>query len=573
MLPNDPELFCRGDVLVRIVRETEENAKLDGGVEVRNATGAARVSLIGEAGLSCRLSAIADLYSWKEVKGESVSRPAHPPTWLVAATLENAHYPGVRRLRGIAEVPFPRPDGTLVTEPGYDPATGVFHSPTIQIPHIPSNPTQDDARKAAGRLLGYVGQFPWASTNDAAVWLAGLLTVIARPAIQGPVPGFAFVANKAGTGKGLLIDAIGIAATGRGVPCTSYPKDDSEAAKVVTAHALASTQVIHLDNLNEGQAYGSGPLDSALTATEVNNRILGLSKNTGPIELRACWFLSGNNLTPAKDAYRRWLVINLQTNMERPEERADLTFPNLRQHLKENRASIVHDALVILRAHAHAGRPANGWAPLGSYEDWDGIVRGSVWFATGLDCNATRRQAAEDSPERQDKLRLLLAWQAMPGGDKAGMTAVQAFKFSSDPSGNSTRESLADALMQFSRDGKVPSPRIIGNTVRSMSGQNFGGYAFRKKGDANQGALWAVVEVFPNTPNQPKSGLISQTAIDSVDSVDSVPHSPACEVYPDNYVNTYGSNGSAHRDGCPQESIESTESIRGYDPDDWTTQP
>ena len=95
-------------------------------------------------------------------------------------------------------------------------------------------------------MLALVEQFPFACDDDHAVWLADLLTAIARAAIEGPVPGTAFNGNKAGTGKGKLIDSIAIV-NGRAVPTTSYPRDEAEADKVKVAFALAGNPIVHLD--------------------------------------------------------------------------------------------------------------------------------------------------------------------------------------------------------------------------------------------------------------------------------------------------------------------------------------
>ena len=308
------------------------------------------------------------------------------------------------------------------------------------------------------------------------------MTPLARPAIDGSVPGFAFKGNRAGTGKGKLIDSIGVIVTGRPVPCTSYPQQREEAAKLKVALTLAATPIVHLDNLEEGCTYGDGVLDSALTARGgIGDRILGVSRTVEGLELRCCWYLSGNNVSPSKDAYRRWLVCNLITALEHPEERGDLIIPDIIAYVREHRAEMVRAALVILKAHAAAGRPTGGWAPLGSFEEWDRIVRGAVWYATGRDCNATRHQAAEESPDHLARLALSKRGPgcrtAQEGGN--GVTAVAAHETAVKVREKGETEcDILDALMQFSQDGKVPSPRSIGTLLRAMKGRNIDGRAF-----------------------------------------------------------------------------------------------
>lgn len=537
----DTDLYCRGDLLVRIAHETSETAKLPGGVEIRKAKGTPRVIMMAEAGLTCRLSALADFYSWFLDKNkEPAPRPVKPPSLIVRALLENGHYPGVRSLRSVAEVPFPRADGSLVTEPGYDPATGVFYSPSVEIEPIPDKPTKEDAKAAAQRLLKLIKQFPFPSDDDKAVWLAALLTAMARPGIDGCVPGFAFVGNRAGTGKGKLIDSIGVIATGRPVPTTTYPEDRDEMRKVKTAFALDATPIIHLDNMEEGHSYGGGVLDSALTSLTVTDRILGVSKTTLGIELRAVWIVSGNGITPKKDAYRRWLVCNLQTALECPEERDDLEISDLLAHVREHRAALVRAALVILRAHAVAGRPTNGWAPLGSFEEWDRVVRGAVWFATEWDCNATRRKAADNAPERLDRLSLLEAWDSLPGGSwgEKGITAAQAYDMACHTEGVADKKpvypKLVNALMQFSRDGRIPSSRIIGNQIRAMDLRNIGGLKFKKAGEDGHVALWVVLK-------EDKKGSGDLKGSDSNHNAENLPT--------DSYVMAHASNGNANGNG------------------------
>jgi hypothetical protein len=325
------------------------------------------------------------------------------------------------------------------------------------------------------------------------VWLSALLTAIARSAIDGPTPGHAFNGKKAGTGKGRLIDAISIIAFGYTAPTTAYPVgrhglDKEEMRKLKVTFARSAVAIVHFDNLDEGSSCGGGELDSAITSCMVNDRVLGKSESTDGIPLRPLWTASGNNISPRRDASRRWLPCNLKTSLEFPEERDDLKQPDLLAHVREHRGELVRLALLILRAHAIAGRPVDWKAPLGSFEQWDRIVRGAVWFATGWDCNATRKNAAAEAPEYLNKLALLAAWKDPPNGGPGqfGLTAAEACKLAlptergKDKTPPESPE-LTEIVCRFSKDGKVNS-NTIGYVIRGMRGQNLGGLAFEEAG-------------------------------------------------------------------------------------------
>ncbi len=91
--------------------------------------------------------------------------------------------------------------------------------------------SKQDAINAQGRLYELVYRFPFKDGFDFSVWLAALLTAVQRAVIAGPVPGFAFTANKAGSSKGLLIDLVGMVAWGNNIPTRSYPMDQRSARR------------------------------------------------------------------------------------------------------------------------------------------------------------------------------------------------------------------------------------------------------------------------------------------------------------------------------------------------------
>jgi hypothetical protein len=251
-LSADPEIYSRGNFLGVVVEEESTTAKLPDGVELKNAKGSARFLPLSRARVGCYLTKNAQCFRWKKDRnGEWGVENIHPPTWLIEAVETGGLWPGIRSIRTITQCPYVRSDGSIA-EHGFDAAVGALYRPNQSAPIVPNHPTKQDAVAAQDSLFQLVYQFPFKNGFDFSVWLAALLTAIQRPVIPGPVPGCAFTANKAGSGKGLLIDLVGIIAWGNATPTRSYPMDAAECAKVKLSLALAGVGSVHFDNLPEG---------------------------------------------------------------------------------------------------------------------------------------------------------------------------------------------------------------------------------------------------------------------------------------------------------------------------------
>jgi len=498
----DDRIYLRGDSLATVWHSPKSTRKLFGGQILRNADGAPNISLLDDSRLACLLTQDADLYKQhQDREGEWISIPSNPPAWLIKAVLQHKTYPGFRSLSTVTECPYVGLDGAVVSKAGFDPATGTAVVPSFLTPAIPAKPSKKDAQDAWGRLKHLVREFPFATDFDGVVWLTALLTAISRPVIARCVPGFAFIGNQAGCGKGLLIDLIGLLVWGGPVPVSQYPTDPAEADKIALSLAIEGIQAVHFDNLEEGSRYGGGPLDSALTCEVKGGRLLGVNRWVKDAPLRPCWFLSGNNVSPKKDAFRRWIPCNLRTKLENPHER-QCEVHDIKSHVSEHRPEIVRDALIILKAHQAAGYPSHGMAPLGSFEEWDHVVRAAVYFATGSDCLHTQRQATKDSPERIKRSALIQAWWNMPCQDR-GFSAAEAVKMAKervdpkDKSSDPVYAELNSALLELGYKGDLIDSNALGYLLRSIDGQIYDKFMFSKtdhKGAHNK-TLWCVKDM------------------------------------------------------------------------------
>ncbi len=320
-LANDPDLYQRGGILCRV---TSELQKLKRPMIYRELD-APRIEPVPIPWVQVKLAANA---RWmRRDKKDNRWVAAHPPTFAVQAVATAGSLNGIRSLVGVIETPTLRPDGTAISKPGYDIATGLLLRPLGPLAAIPSAPTRAQALAALDRLLGVVADFPFDKEEHRAAWLAAVLTPFCRWAFEGPAPLFLFDATVRGSGKTLLAKVTGLISVGRTPAATIWSSDEEERRKRITAVALAGDPLVLIDNI-DGMLGGSA-LNAALTTTSWDDRILGVSRNSGALPLFTIWLATGNNAILGADTARRTIHIRLASPMEKPEERTGFQHADL----------------------------------------------------------------------------------------------------------------------------------------------------------------------------------------------------------------------------------------------------
>jgi putative DNA primase/helicase len=166
-----------------------------------------------------------------------------------------------------------RADGSLLTKPGYDPATGLLFDPLgVTFPPIPDRPTRGDAVKGLAELLYLIEKFPFVKEEHRAVALSGFLTAPIRRCLR-TAPFHAFSAPIRGSGKSKLVDIASVIATGEEAPVISAGADDEELEKRLVPSLLVGSPIITIDNAS--RPVGGDLLCQMLTQTLVRPRILG----------------------------------------------------------------------------------------------------------------------------------------------------------------------------------------------------------------------------------------------------------------------------------------------------------
>lgn len=296
----------------------------------------------------------------------------NPPKDVTMTLMGLAASRGLRPLDAVISAPLMRPDGSILNKSGYDTSTRLLLDMEDVPQHIPLNPNSDQIKAALNRLWAPFRMFPFVGENDRAVLLAALLTAIQRP-ILGKAPAFAFDANQHGSGKSALAECVSVMTTGE--KATPWPdvKDESETRKRLMALLRDGRRVLLWDNVMG--ALNSASLAAFLTSESYGDRVLNVS---GGAEYpnRVMTLFTGNNFTPSGELPRRVLTARLDAGMERPWSRR-FDFDPVATVLA-NRQALVAAGLTLLAGFVAAGRPEQVPAPLGTFEQWDALIRQCV---------------------------------------------------------------------------------------------------------------------------------------------------------------------------------------------------
>lgn len=368
-------IYQKDGALVRVVREPEDAPRW-----VTRRRGAPVIHQLPGPTLSEELSAAARFYRVEPDDKDPEEIPALPPDWCVKALLERHSYPKVRHLRAVVEAPILREDGSILSTPGYDAATGVLYEPRQSFPEVPAAPTWEQVQAARDQLLDIAIDFPFAQECHRAAWLAGLLTPFARFAYDGYTPFFLVDATTAGSGKGTLVDVVSVLISGGEATRMSHSPNREEEEKRVASMLLTGDLLICVDNISK--PFGSDIFDMLITGKTFSPRLLGTNTMLR-LTNSSIWWGNGNNvkIKEGADTTRRTLHMRLEPKEEAPDLRDDFKHPNLIEHVLTHRPQLVTAALTILRAYMLA-RPTAGiklrsWK---SFEEWGQVVRGAVVY-------------------------------------------------------------------------------------------------------------------------------------------------------------------------------------------------
>jgi len=425
--------------------------------------------------------------------------PRDPSERLIGRVSERVEFP---QLGGITQVPILRPDGSVMSEPGYDPETRLlYHLPKNKDEiSVPSEPSRENVDEALSTLREAWADHPFADQASRANTLALALSPIVRPLLgDANVPLCIIDATRAGSGKSLLAEIVGTMAT-RQTPATmSAPTSDAEWRKQITAQLESGERFIVVDDV-------TGTLDSSslrrvITSSAWSDRILGATRQVR-LPATAIWSATGNNLRPRGDMIRRCFLIRLDTGMVEPWKRDNFTHEQP-GWTRQNRNRLAASLLVLARAWIANGKPEPEAPNLGSFERWRTVVGGILQHAgvEGFLENLSELQDSEFSEDHEWSMLLeaIHEWQQLRDEDR--FTAKELAEEVEGSSGhtpatpnriNQIRECLPEDIQSRIRRDE-PIAKSIGKRFAYREDRRYpGGWHIVSASTDREGTHWQV---------------------------------------------------------------------------------
>jgi DNA polymerase I-like protein with 3'-5' exonuclease and polymerase domains len=413
-----------------------------------------------------------------------------PDPGTMAATMSRSNQ--FAPLDRISHAPFVRPDGTIVTEPGYDEGTRtlLMADPVFEGLTIPENPTREQVLKARDLLLNdWLGDFPFDSDVDRANALALLIT----PAIRGMVPKVPLCVIdglQMGVGKNLLADSLLTVYTGSAAEPMNWVPDPDELRKQITSAFRTGSEFFVFD---EAHTVEGAPLAQALTASTWQDRILGVSTMANFPNV-ITWISLGNQVQVKGDLTRRVYRIALRPTYANPQDRPSSSFRHpgqsgldLGSWTRANRRELMGAILTLVRAWFAQGqpRPTRG-VSFGSFEVWERITGGIIETAgmEGFLANLTVWRSESDFDTQYWTGHL--GWLRATFGDQPFRTAEVRSKALADPAGYMAPPKLDDPSDKAYGKG-------LGEAYSRLRGRRYGSLWIERSGFAHgHVTVWTV---------------------------------------------------------------------------------
>jgi hypothetical protein len=292
------------------------------------------------------------------------------------------------------------------------------------------------------------------------------LTLLQR-ALLPERPAFFVTAGQRGGGKTTLVNMIIAAVLGRRAAAASWSDNTEERKKALFSYLRQSVAALVWDNIARGANISCPHIEAALTASEISDRVLGVSC-VETVPASTVQIFTGNSIAPRGDMASRSFIVSLNVDRPDPENRA-FTHADPLAWTQANREKILR-ALYTILVGGVLQRP-QGQVSKTRFKHWWGLIGWPVEYAAGLlginlDCTELLR-AGEAGEEEASALSRVLTILKKRWDGRTFTThdvALQLAKVHSVISDDKERaEELADALGELiGKAFENPTARSLG---------------------------------------------------------------------------------------------------------------
>jgi hypothetical protein len=426
---------------------------------------------------------LAQYIHWFALKGkqEKYAVPELPPLHVVRDILAmpDPPFPVITR---VVHAPIFASDGTLRTNPGYDPTSQIYYDPrgNLEI-DVPEAPPAEDVTLARDAVEDVLCDFPFTSETERTHAVGLLLLPFARELIDGPTPLHSIEKPSPGTGAGLLTEVLTTIFLGRGAATMTEGRDEDEWRKRITAKLVRYNDMVVIDNVR--RRLESAALSAVLTSTYWEDRILGKTDNA-TVPNKMTWIMTGNNPAFSNEITRRIVRIRLDSKVDQPWLRGGFKHPELREYVAQNRSKLVSAALTLIQDWIVKGRPKPTSKRLGSFEKWSDVIGGILANAgyTGFLENLDEVYTASDA-EGAAWRTLIDAWWEEHQDNEVGVKEIYAI----------VAPEHGDTIDLELGNGNERSQKTrLGKMLNSVRDRQFNGKRIIKGGISHQAQMWKL---------------------------------------------------------------------------------
>ena len=211
------------------------------------------------------------------------------------------------------------------------------------------------------------------------VLIALALSIIERD-LFGERPAFFVTAGKRGGGKTTALNMVALATLGKRAPAVPWSQSEEERRKSIFAALLQSVPLIVFDNIAAGSTLTCPVVEQALTASEMEDRVLGESRRER-VSCSVILTFTGNNIRAKGDLASRSLMARLNVDRPDPENRA-FSHPDPFGWTLDHRREIIAALYAILLGNPRLRQKSGGEKT--RFKPWQRLVGSAIENAANL---------------------------------------------------------------------------------------------------------------------------------------------------------------------------------------------